>query len=378
MEDMQLFKDIETRDPELQNAAEIAIRDVLAVKQGESVLIITNPVGDVAEISYALYDAALAAGGKPVLVFQPVKNQMTFAEEAVIGAIGSEPDVLISMSAEKLGKDRAAIINPKKNPEGKSIDNTFHYLMETKKTRAFWSPGVTIELFKKTVPIDYKRLKFEADAVKSILSKAVSVRITSPGGTDLTIGLRGREPMLDNGDFSVPGEGGNLPAGETFISPELGTSNGRLVFDGSISLYNGDMLVKEPVDLQVVGGFVTEVKGGVEARALLETIELGEKNAVEFEKAGKIPEGSGAVYRKNARNLGELGIGLNPAAGIDGNMLGDEKAYRTIHIAIGSNYDEDAKALIHCDCLVKNPTVTALYEDGNSFIFLDGGDLKIG
>jgi len=377
MKDTQLFKDIQAQDPELYKAAEIAVRDVLSVKKDESVLIITNPVGDVAEISYALYDAALAAGGKPVLMFQPVKNQMTFAEEAIIGAIASEPDVLISMSAEKLGKDEKAIINPLKTEDGKSIDNTFHYLMETKKTRAFWSPGVTTELFKKTVPIDYKRLKAEADGVKDILSKAVSVTIKSPGGTDLSIGLIGREPMLDNGDFSAPGEGGNLPAGETFISPELGTSNGRLVFDGSISLYNGDMLVKEPVDLQVSGGFVTSIKGGAEADALRETIELGEKNAIEFEKVGKIPEGLGEVYRRNARNLGELGIGLNPAAGIDGNMLGDEKAYRTIHIAIGSNYDEDAKALIHCDCLVKDPTVTAFYEDGEQVTFLDGGSLKL-
>jgi leucyl aminopeptidase (aminopeptidase T) len=378
MKDLQLFNDIRTQDQELKKAAEIAVQDVLAVKEGESVLIITNPIGDVAEISYALYDAALSVGGKPVLMFQPVKNQMTFAEEAIIGAIGSVPDVLISMSADKLGKDESAIIKPFKTADGKSIDNTFHYLMETKKTRAFWSPGVTLELFKKTVPIDYKRLKFEAGAVKDILSEAVSVKITSPGGTDLTIGLRGREPMLDNGDFSVPGEGGNLPAGETFISPELGTSNGRLVFDGSISLYNGDMLVKEPVDLQVLNGFVTDIKGGVEADALRETIELGEKNALEFEKDRKIPLGSGDEYRKNARNLGELGIGLNPAAGIDGNMLGDEKAYRTIHIAIGSNYDEDAKALIHCDCLVKDPTVTAFYEDGEPVVFINGGELELG
>ena len=377
MKDLQLFDDIRSQDPELLKAAEIAVRDVLAVKKDEKVLIITNPVGDVAEISYALYDAALSAGGKPVLVFQPVKDQMSFAEDAVIGAIGSAPEVLISMSAEKLGKDRVAIANPMKTEDGKSIDNTFHYLMETKKTRAFWSPGVTVDMFKKTVPIDYSRLKREADAVKDILAKAESVRITSPGGTDLFIGLKGREPMLDNGDFTVPGEGGNLPAGETFISPELGTSKGRLVFDGSISLYNGDMLVEEPVDLTIVDGFVTEIKGGREADALRETIELGEKNAIEFEKSGKIPAGSGEIYRKNARNLGELGIGLNPAAGIDGNMLGDEKAYRTIHIAIGANYDEDAKALIHCDCLVKEPTVTAVYADGSEKTFLDGGDLRI-
>lgn len=377
MKDIQFFNDINEQDAELVTAAKIAIQDVLKVKTDERVLIITNPVGDVAEISYALYDAALKAGGKPVLVFQPVKNQMSFAEAEVVGAISTAPDVIISMSAEKLGKDKAAIINPYTTKDGKTVDNTYHYLMETKKSRSFWSPSVTKELFIKTVPIDYKRLKAEADAVKNILDKAVHVTITSPGGTDLHMGLSGREAMLDNGDFSTPGEGGNLPAGETFISPELGSTNGTLVFDGSISLYNGDMLLEEPVKLKIVNGFVTSIAGGEGAELLRETIELGERNAVEFEAAGKIPSGKGAEYKKNARNLGELGIGLNPAAGIDGNMLGDEKAYRTIHIAIGSNYDEDANALIHCDCLVKDPTVTATYADGTKVTFLDAGDLKI-
>ena len=218
---MQLFNDIQTQNPELARAAEIAVNDVLRVKKDEKVLIITNPVGDVAEISYALYDSVLKAGGLPVLMFQPVKNQMNFAADEVIGAIGSAPDVLISMSAEKLGKDKAAIVNPYKTDDGKLVDNTFHYLMATKKTRAFWSPSVTTGLFIKTVPIDYKRLKREAGAVEEILNKAEYVTITSPGGTDLKIGLRGRKAMLDNGDFSIPGEGGNLPAGETFISPEL-------------------------------------------------------------------------------------------------------------------------------------------------------------
>ncbi|MDC7127064.1 MAG: aminopeptidase [Spirochaetales bacterium] len=374
---MNLFNDIYNQDEELYKAAEIAIKDVLKVKKDERVLIISNPVGDVAEISYALYDAALKVGGLPVLMFQPVKNQMSFAASEVIGAVGTAPEVLISMSADKLGKDKAAIASPFTTEDGKSIDNTFHYLMETGKTRAFWSPGVTKKLFKQTVPIDYNRLKKESAAVEDILNKANFVTITSPAGTDLKIGLKGRYAMLDNGDFSTPGAGGNLPAGETFISPELGNSNGTLVFDGSISLYNGDMMLKEPVTLTVEDGFVSGIKGGEGAKRLEETIELGEKNAIEFESSGKIASGMGRIYKKNARNLGELGIGLNPAAGIVGNMLGDEKAYKTIHIAIGANYDEDAKALIHCDCLVKEPTVTAVYSDGTEKVFLDRGELKL-
>jgi len=63
-------------------------------------------------------------------------------------------------------------------------------------------------------------------------------------------------------------------------------------------------------------------------------------------------------YSRNARALGEFGIGLNPKAKIVGNVLEDEKVLGTVHFAIGSNYDQDVLALIHSDGIVKNPTIT--------------------
>ena len=38
-----------------------------------------------------------------------------------------------------------------------------------------------------------------------------------------------------------------------------------------------------------------------------------------------------------------------------GHLLEDEKILKTTHIAIGANYDYDANALIHLDCLIKTP-----------------------
>ena len=95
------------------------------------------------------------------------------------------------------------------------------------------------------------------------------------------------------------------------------------------------------------------------------------------DEEGKLPAGMGAVYKKNARNIGELGIGLNPAAGITGNMLEDEKAFTTCHFAIGENYDNDAPSLIHLDGIVRNPTISLLYEDGTMNTIMDKGTLTI-
>lgn len=359
----------------LYEAAKVAVTHALCVKPGERVLIVTNPPPETLRIAMALYNAVNDADGIPVLVIQPIKTQLDFADDAVIQAIASVPDVFISMSAQKLGKDRFAISNPY-NVDGKTYDHVFHYLMASKQLRAFWSPMATEDMFIRTVPIDYGRLLTEVRMVKDILDKAERVHISSPGGTDITIGLRGRAAMEDDGNLSFAGAGGNLPAGETFISPELGSSNGVIVFDGSVSLHDEDRIVREPVRVEVKNGFVTDIGGGEEARLLRQTIVQGEEKALLFEKEGKLPAGMGAEYRRNARSLGELGIGLNPAGTITGHMLEDEKAYQTCHIAIGSNYDNDAPALIHLDCLMKAPTIVAEYGDGTTVNILEAGVLQ--
>ncbi|MDR0400999.1 MAG: aminopeptidase [Treponema sp.] len=367
-----------TTNSELKRAAEIAVRVSLNVKPGEQVFIVSNLGHEVSVISQAVYDAVLEAGGRPTLMYQPVKSQMDFAEETVLAAFGARPEVFISLSAEKLGKDAAAIARPYVY-EGRDYDHIFHLHMYGEKTcRSFWSPSTTIDSFIRTVPIDYAELKRRCAGIKAVLDRAVSLRVVAPGGTDACFGLRNRLAFSDDGDFSQGGSGGNLPAGETFISPENGTAEGIIVFDGSISLYKGDLMIREPIRCALEKGFVRTMSGGEEAEALRATVEAAERNARDMERAGKLPPGQGELYARNARNIGEIGIGLNPAARITGGMLEDEKAFHTCHFAIGLNYDHDAPALIHLDGLVKNPTITAVDGEGGKTVIERDGELQEG
>ncbi|MDR3114065.1 MAG: aminopeptidase [Treponema sp.] len=345
------------------------------VKPGEQVLIVTNPETEVAAIAEALYDASLDAGGLPLLLFQPVKTQLDFAEPGVIAAFSAQPEVFISLSAEKLGKDKKGITTPY-TYQGVNYDHIFHLQLYGEKTcRSFWSPATTVESFIRTVPIDYKLLKSRCAWVKAALDEAVSIHITAPGGTDIRCSLRGRQAKSDDGDFSQGGRGGNLPAGETFISPENGTAQGIIVFDASISLHDRDILIREPIHCTLEKGFITAIQGGDEAAALRETLSLAETNAREYEKAGTLPPGAGEVYARNTRNIGEIGIGLNPEARIDGHMLEDEKAFHTCHFALGLNYDNDAPCLIHLDGLVKNPTIRVYMNDQTERLIEQEGNL---
>jgi aminopeptidase len=359
----------------LKEAARIAIEVSLRVKTGEQVLIISNPRPEVAVIAEALYDASLDTGGRPVLLYQPVKAQIAFAEPATLAAFNAKPEVVISLSDEKLGKDPTGIASPYEY-NGVKYDHIFHLQQYGERScRAFWSPSTTIESFIRTVPIDYAELQRRCAAIKRVLDRAVEVHVSAPGGTDITIGLRGRGAKSDDGNFSTPGSGGNLPAGETFISPENLTAKGRICYDGSISVNEGELIIVTPIECLVEDGYVTKILGAGEAACLLKTIEAAERNAYEFERDGKLPPGFGEMYARNARNIGELGIGLNPAARITGKMLEDEKAFRTCHFAIGSNYDDDAPSLIHLDGLVKSPTITAFFDDGTKQIIERDGEL---
>ncbi|MGA1793437.1 MAG: aminopeptidase [Thermoplasmatota archaeon] len=355
----------------LKKAAEVAINDVLKVREGEKVLIVTNPSIDVSTISKALFDSSRKAGADTTMLVQPVKSQLDFANETVLGSLRTDPDVLISISEEKLGKDRHSIKDPIKVGDN-TYDHYFNYLLGEKKSRSFWSPSVTLDIFERTVPIDYSKLKEDCSKIKEVLDRGDVVHIEAPSGTNLDIGIGGRKAKSDDGNFSEPGSGGNLPAGETFISPELASSRGTIVFDGSIASDRGIIIIDKPIKCEVDAGLVTEIHGGEEAAKLRDTIQRARERTAEFVDQGKLSKEDLDHYMTNTANLGELGIGLNHKATIIGNMLEDEKVYGTCHIAIGANYDNDARALIHLDGLIKSPTITVIGPNFEETIMKDG------
>lgn len=385
---MSLIKKDKSRTP-----AKVVVQDVVKVKKGERVLIIANPA--TSEIAQDLYSASCDSGAVTTLMYQPDKTSFDNANPEVLAAIASEPEVCFSISNIKLGKDPAATANPYVAEDGQKYTHIFDYLLDGKKSmRGAWTPGITPDMMNRTAAIDYKELQSRCSSLTEIFKGAVSVRVTAPAGTDLIIPVNGRALLSDDGDFSKPGTGGNIPAGEVFISPVVGGSQlksedgtvleqqsdgceGTIVYDGSMTFSDGDSILETPITCKVSAGYVTEITGGAEARRLLKTIVEAELRPFVLEKEGKLPKGQAEIYKKNARNIGELGIGLNPAANITGNMLEDEKAFHTCHFAIGENYDNDAPSLIHLDGVVRDPTIVLIYADGTQRTILEKGVLQL-
>ncbi len=206
-------------------------------------------------------------------------------------------------------------------------------------------PGITEEVFRRTLSVDYRELKRAGLLLAAQLSAASQCRVTSPGGTDLTLDLTDREGISDDGDIGMVGSFGNLPAGEAFISPIETSGEGKIVFDGALG---GFGLLDEPFMATLAGGRMVSATGRA-GEWLYSTLDSG---------------------GEHGRSIAELGIGTNPAARLTGNILEDEKAMGTIHLAFGTSAGIGGvnRSTVHIDGLVLRPSVwldgRPLMEDG--------------
>ncbi|MCE5296863.1 MAG: aminopeptidase [Euryarchaeota archaeon] len=340
-------------DAKLREAAKVALTECLAVKEGERVLMITSFGGDVFEICQELFAQAKALKARPVMVIQDDKDNFTFADPVVIDAIKSEPDVIISICRGRIGKDPYGMQIGYVGRDGNKYSHVYDKVLDgDKRSRSFWSPSCTREIFERSVTIDYAELRKNAKNLKEKVDSGKEVRVTSPGGTDVKFSIAGRKGHYDDGDFTLPGSGGNLPTGEVYMSPANGTTEGVIVFDGTVDLDSSAERPDVPVRVRFDRGYVAEVTGKETAKKFGDLLE---RSAAQARERGLKDE------ERNTRHLGELGIGLNPNARMSCNILEDEKVGGTVHFAIGMNLENDAHALIHLDCLVLRPDV---YIDG--------------
>jgi leucyl aminopeptidase (aminopeptidase T) len=347
----------------LEEAALVAMRDVVGLHPGEEVVIATNFEGDAFDISRALFDQTKAMGGKPVMIVQEPKTILQYAENTVLAAIREQPDIFISVPFYKTGKDPFGQKIGYIGHDGRKHEHIQYYLMGERKIRSFWSPSLTRDTFERCVVVDYEEMRANAAKLKRYLDPGKEVHVTSPAGTDVRISIEGRKAHADDGDFRLPGSGGNVPCGEVYVSPVVGSTRGTIIYDGTLDLIPKCVQPRHPVRVDFRDGFISDVTGGPDAEALLDVIRSGELRARECGLAAE---------ERNARNIGELGIGLNYQAKMVNNMLEDEKVGKTCHFAIGFNYDNDGPAMIHQDCLVRNPSI---WVDG--IPILENGDIVI-
>jgi leucyl aminopeptidase (aminopeptidase T) len=77
-------------------------------------------------------------------------------------------------------------------------------------------PGFSPEMFYAggVMSVDYAKMREESKRIAEAISRSDKAVIHSPGGTDIELTIKGREPVSSLGDLSQKGTAGNLPGGE--------------------------------------------------------------------------------------------------------------------------------------------------------------------
>jgi aminopeptidase len=262
-------------------------------------------------------------------------EQLASAEKIVLDGRESAVDVIIAMANNSTSHTR------------------FRALANAAGARFASLPNFDPEMFFTSMRVDWRLLAERTARLADAVNEAVEITVECPNGTRMRFDKRGRTAKGDDGLLTASGSFGNLPAGEVYLAPLEGTSEGIMVLE-----YAPTRKLAAPLELVIRGGMAAEIRGDEPHRKRLED---------KF-----------AESEKN-RNIAELGIGTNDRATRPDNILEAEKILGTIHIALGDNtgFGGAVSTPFHEDYVFYQPTMTAFSEDGTSRVILKGGKLLL-
>lgn len=307
-----------------------------AVKEGEKVVIVTD--FNLINIAKVMASAVHERNAEVVIVSMAPRKMHNEELPRVVAAAMKEADVIFAPTTYTIAHTKA---RTNATDKGARVINMPDYREEVLMSDAL-------------LGLDLKERAPVVKKVAKMLTEAKEAHVTSALGTDVKLGLEGRQGYASTGLIHEPGQFGTPPDIEARITPVEGTSEGTIVVDGSIPV-PGVSLLREPITVTVRKGFAQDIKGGEQAKRFADIL-----------KKANDP---------NVYNIAELGIGLNPKAQLKGIMVEDEGMLGTIHIAVGTSgaFGGKIRTSLHLDMIIRNPTVKL----DNKIILLENGQLMV-
>jgi len=320
-------------DSKIIQAGEIAdkiIGNLLSVQAGEEVLIAIDTESDM-RMAQAFAIASKKRGADFLIAMMPAR--------------GKEEGTTIPKSLEA-AMDGCNVFIPMTKASGAPAYNLkMKDLLRKKKIRECCMVLRNIDNYIHGGALaDYEAVYADGVMMQSKWHHKKYAHVTSPAGTDLTFDMIDMLPIIECGIAREPGLSMAFSDGEVSLGPVEGTMNGTMVIDGPMCYYG---LPSTPVQLRIEHGRVAEILGG------------DPKICKELERLFQ--------EIKNADNIAEIGIGLNPASLFNGDFEEEKKARGTIHFALGSGlyYEQSVDSQVHIDMVLYNTTVIF---DGETFV----------
>lgn len=326
------------RQIELIEPAKVVIDKCLAVKPGETVLIVSDPLQST-RLGEALAMAVSLAKANYVLMYIRQQKYMYGPGEV------SEPTKAVAGAIK--GADAVYFIGTTGLIWSKAVQSALK-----SGTRILSSPRMSEDNFVRCIMVDFEKIWETNKRVQAVLRKGAKARLTSPEGTDLTFEI-GNPPIIDhNGTATNPGDWDFLPTGFGSASLIGGTANGTLVVDGAAGTFR---IIKNPITLTLRNGALVKAEGGYEAREFVSTLDL--------------------FGDPKTHNLGSIWIGTNPNAKLTGFANEDERIRGMLSFMFGDNayiHDGDNPATHY-----KVVTLTSPRLEIDGKLVLDEGQLKV-
>ena len=300
--------------------ARLIVEELLAVRPGEQVAVVLDPDSEM-EMARALAEAVEAVGAEFTLLTMPRrgtdrKNELTPVIESGL----ERADCLIGMTRSCGAPTYASAV--KRLYDAKRLRG----MSMVMRTLANFTEGGALA--------DYGALFEEGQRFARLWRGSSTLRLTTPAGTELHCDIAGEEVIVECGYATEPGLEAAFSDGEVSQMPREGSARGRIVVDGPTAHLDGP----EPYELTVEHGRVTEVLGQAARAEVLRRIVFG---------------------TKNADNIAEIGIGLNPMSRRNGDFEEEKKARGLVHVAIGDNvfYGGTVVSAVHMDQVLYAPSV---------------------
>ncbi len=317
--------------------ANMLINQVLQVKRGETVLIITD-TDRPRTITQALAYSSISAGGEPIVIIMEPQQIGGQEPPAPVAAAMASSQVIINQSTYSLTHTLAVREAMRKGARIANLRNFTEEMMV--------NGGINA---------DYNQVKKVTENLARLLTEADVIRLTTPEGTDFTMRSRGRKSIAQTGFVTKPGDLSGLPDGEATLAPLEGVTEGVVVTPYIIDQIG---VVTDPFRMEITKGRITSITGGKQAMDLKRLLE-------KYDESGY-----------NAAS--QFALGTNPACRVVPNTREVSKKLGTAHIAIGDNISlgGQSKSSFHLDFVFLNPSVyldgKCILKDGQYQIDLEG------
>lgn len=304
--------------------AEATIRRCVRPDPGDTLLILTA-VGNDISLAEACLAAATRFGADVQMMVIPRRQQGVLRKEKPVLAEAMRASKLVlALDVDFLGAAAA---------EARKGGTRFLHTSVN---------GVEDYVVRALLDVDIEAMNRNAELVAHLWEQTEVCRVTSPQGTDVSFELMPRKCKVGDGALSRDGEVDFYPGTQVSIAPVEETINGAIVIDASDSVQG---LVQNPYSFVMEKGMIVAVEGGEEADIMRGWLE--------------------SLDDPNIYALCHFSLGLNPQAGISGNMTEDERKLAAVDFGFGSQNPDlggtVGPSAYHEDIMLATPTI---YLDG--------------